>query len=195
MPASVNDPTQMIVTGDARLLVADPDDSPTMPTSAADTVVDSAPWYETGYLSTDGVGFQDNITTEVIRALQALAPVRTVSTARDPVLTFQMMQLLNRVNLVMALGGGEVDVDGHFRGPLASDEAVERAVTLDIIDGGVLLRILFPRCGLSTGSSLSFSRATTANLAISLAILDPGGGDAMYDWWTDPENALLAAAS
>ncbi len=195
MPASINTPEQMLVTGDARLLVANPDDTPTLPTSATDTAVDSAPWYEVGYLSTDGVGFADNITTEVIRALQALAPVRTVSTSRDPVLTFQMMQILNATNLVMALGGGEVVTDGHFRGPLASDEAVERAVTLDIIDGATLLRIIFPRCGLSTGSSMSFSRPTTANLAVSLAILDPGGGDAMYDWFTDPEDALLALAS
>jgi hypothetical protein len=195
MPASINTPEQMIVTGDARLIVANPDDSPTMPTSATDAVVDSAPWYEVGYLSTDGVGLTDNITTEVIRALQAPAPVRVVSTSRDPVVTFQMMQLLNAANLVMALGGGEVDTDGHLRGPLASDAPVERSVTLDIIDGAVLLRILIPRCGLSTGSSLTFSRSTTANLAVTLAILDPGGGDAMYDWWTDPEDALLALAS
>lgn len=192
---STNAPEQLLVTGDAILRVADPADTPTMPTSATDNVVESAPWYELGYVTTDGIGYQDNFTQEVIRALQAVAPIRVVSTARDPALTFALMQILNPTNLVLAFGGGAVDEDGHYSGPLASDPPVERSVCLDAIDGETIVRFLFQRTGLSQGSSFSLTRTTSANLSVVMAILDPGGSDPLFDIWTDPESALAALAS
>lgn len=186
---SQNDPTEVIVGLDVRLFLADVNDTPTMPTSETDSVVESSPWYEMGYITPDGVTYQDNFTQETIRAIQAIAPIRIVATARDPQLTVAAMQW-NTQNIIAAFGGGSVDSEGVFTGPLASDAPVERAACLDLIDGDRILRFAFPRAGLAQGSSFSIVRNASANLAMVLAILDPGSDDPFVNMYTNLDSIV-----
>jgi hypothetical protein len=183
---STNDPTELLVAGDGRLIVADPDDTPTMPTSEDDSVVDSSPWIELGYVTTDGVNYQDSFTQELLRAWQSVGAIRTLATERNPQLTFSLMQW-DTANLILAFGGGSVDSDGVFTGPLASDQPVERSVCLDAIDGDTTWRFVFPRTGLAQGSSFSLTRTTSANLSIVLSILDPGGDDPLFSVYSNSD--------
>lgn len=179
-----NEPTEVVVAGDGRIFVADPDDTPTLPTSESDSVVDSAPWYELGYVPVEGVGYQDNFTQEVLRAWNAVGALRVLTTERNPQLTFALMQW-NPTNMVLAFGGGSVDESGHYTGPKGSDPPVERSLVLDAIDGATIFRFVFPRVGLSQGSSFQLVKTTSANLSLVMAILDPGGDDPLFDMWSN----------
>lgn len=191
---SINDPTQVVVGLDVRLFLADVNDDPDFPTSETDDVIESAPWYETGYITPDGVVYQDNFTQETIRAIQAVAPIRVVSTARDPQLTVAAMQW-NTQNLITAFGGGSVDTPGHYIGPKTSDAPVERSACLDLIDGDKILRFVFRRAGLSQGSSFNIVRNASSNLAMVLAVLDPGGDTEFVEMHTNLDSIVPLASS
>jgi hypothetical protein len=179
-----NEPTEVVVAGDGRIFVADPADVPTLPTSETDTAVESAPWYELGYVPIEGVGYQDDFTQEVLRAWQAVAAIRVLTTERNPKITFALMQW-NPTNMVLAFGGGEVVSSGVYEGPRASDPPVERSLVLDAIDGDTIYRFVYPRVGLSQGSSFQLTRSTSANLSLVMAVLDPGGDDPLFKTYSN----------
>lgn len=193
MPASINDPTQVMVALDGRLFLADPDDTPTLPDSVDDAVVESAPWFEVGYITPDGVTYTDDQTKETIRAWQAPAPIRTIITSRDPSLTFAAMQW-NPANLQLALGGGTMEEDGVMEGPLASDANVEKVAVLDFYDGDVAWRFLFRRVQVGVGGSFTLSRGTSANFSITLDILDPGEGNSFIRPFSNHEDFVAEAS-
>lgn len=179
-----NDPEKVLVSGDGRIFVADPDDSPSLPTDVTTDLSSDADWTEVGYITVDGVTYRDSFTQESIRAWQAIAAIRVISTARDPQLSFAMMEW-SPENLIIAFGGGAVDETGHYTGPLASDAPVERSLVLDAIDGDDIFRFVFPRVGLAQGSEFGLTRSAEARLSVVMSILDPGSDDPMFDLYTN----------
>jgi hypothetical protein len=90
------------------------------------------------------------------------------------------MQQWNEQNIVLAFGGGEVNVEGgglfSYTFPEPGDALEERSVILEAIDGDKHTRFVFPRGNVTDAVEAQFTRESTADLPITFKVLAPEAG-------------------
>lgn len=136
----------------------------------------NAAFIDVGYISEDGVQFSDSREISDVEAWQAFYPIRKHVTAKDSSVEFVMRQW-NSDNIVLAFGGGEVDVSSTEVGyipPAPGDAQDYRAMIIDWSDGDKDYRLVIPR-GLVTGDAeVSLVRTEASDLPVSFSIIPAG---------------------
>jgi hypothetical protein len=151
----------------------------------------SAPFVELGYVTEDGVAFNNAPTVEEIRAWQKAVPVKRFVTGRDAVVTFTLQQF-NPDNFALAFGGGEVtEVDPgifQFEPPSDTDALAEWLLVVDSHDGDIDDRWVVWRGSVMDAVETSLQRTGPSLLPISFAALTPDDLDRSWRYYTtDPE--------
>lgn len=135
-----------------------------------------AGWVTLGYLSEDGIELSKEVETEVLRAWQSKAPLRTIVTGKSISLDFTMIEL---TPVAMALYFGEetpAGTDDDFTLVVATDTPnPETALAIDVRDGDVVVRYLFGRSTLSASGSITLEQASAQGLPVTLDALDDDG--------------------
>lgn len=166
-----NDPTQVIVAGDATLYVATAGTALAVPAGLA---APGTAWLDAGYLHEDGATFTLSRTTEDINVWQDQDPVRTIITAFTKSIATTLRQW-NPTNIKFALGGGSVVLGGTaafgtYFYP-APDENTAWAVILDTKDGGYTTRFYYPRVQIGGDLEVALGRTDSMNLPINMRTL------------------------
>lgn len=136
--------------------------TPDAPTSADVAALAGLGWTDLGIVGDDGVSFQDEKTIVKIMGWKERRPVRKIATDRSTTVSFGMRQW-NTENLVLALGGGDFDVNGTYT---PSDGVVipETALAIAWVDGDDEFLLYFPKG--QAGSSVTFNLKKDANILL-----------------------------
>lgn len=157
----------------------------TAPT-AIDDAVDSD-LKELGYVTEDGITFQDSKDVSEIRAWQAAYPVRRIVTGRTFTVSFNLMEWKPET-FKLAFGGGtltETTANTEFKfAPPAEDDLYEAAVLIDFNDGTKDYRLWIPRCTVVELGEIVLKRGEAATLPITLEAISDGTADA-WQLFTD----------
>jgi hypothetical protein len=176
---------EIVVAGDGRVYVSPVGTA--FPATLATTPAD--PWVELGWFKTDGVDFKLGRESKDIEVFQELDPVRTVVTKRPISITFSLVQT-GPEQVALALGGGTWVEEGTDTGvfkytPADVSFVDERALILEVEDGGDTYRYQFPRAVNKEGVEFTFKRDEEANFKITMSILAPGSGTDTFNILTD----------
>lgn len=150
----------------------------------------AAAWRDLGYLSDDGPALTPSTDKTDIMVWQSLAAVRTIMTARSYELKYTLMQS-NIDTFVLAMGGGEVTAEGvapnevfHYTAPLASD-VDERAFGLEVIDGDLVYRFVFPRGLVTDVGDIAFTRSDAIKYELTTTVMAVDDVTPLFDFLTN----------
>jgi hypothetical protein len=131
-----------------------------------------------GFTTDDGVSFSVSRETTDIGAWQSFDPIRTLLTARAIQMTFSPQQW-NENTVPLAFGGGSISgstPNFKYTPPSPEEGLDERALVLDLVDGDVNTRLVFPRGIVIDSVETTFSKGATAVLPITFKALTPESG-------------------
>lgn len=152
----------------------------TLPT-AYDTSLNAA-FKPVGYISEAGPSLSNAKEINEIRAWQSFQPIASRVTSADFTVKFEIMEW-DANTLPLAFGGGvitEPTADHYKFTPADPSVLDERALILDVHDGTVVWRYVFPR-GYQTGSlDTTFNRDNPALLPVEFKVLAPTDGTNSY---------------
>ena len=157
-----------------------------LPTSA--TTTPNAAFYKVGYVSEDGAAFSAGLEIEEFGAWQSRQPVRKDVVDNNVTVTLALEQW-NAETVKLAFGGGDVSEPsaGVFRydAPTDGDALPEYAAILDVIDGDVEYRFVFPRGNIEGDVEATFARSSLATLPITYSVLAPTDGTTPWMLYVD----------
>lgn len=137
----------------------------------------AAPWKTLGYLSEDGPSLSSDVTSETLTPWQSTSPVRTVITGKAFTLHVVMWQTgPEQLALYFDVKAPNPNSDGSFAFTVRSDEGgYVYAVGIDIKDGDVVTRIVFPRAQVSDSGDVPFARGSAVGWDVTLSAQDDAG--------------------
>lgn len=180
-PQGALDATQVRVGSSGMLLCA-----PVGTAGPTDTTTAwSSSWYNLGYLNEDGPSLAPSVSSEDIKSWQSLMPVRKVVTER----AFEIKGKLQQENgevLMLAFGGGTMTSTGTapnliftYTPPLPTF-IDERAFGLEVQDGTLIDRYVFPRGLVTDVGDIVFKRSAETVYELTISLLAPATGP----WFT-----------
>lgn len=150
-------------------------------------------WYDLGYLNEDGPTLTPSIDSNDIMSWQSATPVRK-SISRTYEIGVTLIQT-NAEIVRLAFGGGEItETNGvfHYVPPPAS-EIDERAFGIEVQDGQVIDRWIWPRCQVTDVGDIQFQRTEATPWPLTVSPLTPASGVPIFERYTnDPAFALAA---
>lgn len=154
---------------------------------ADESAAPSGTWVDLGYLSEDGVTFNDAKTLEVIPVWQLFHPARRIVTARDTVLSFVLRQW-SKENVEFALDAVVTEpTAGHYKiVPPAPETVGEKALMIDWADGTKKYRLIIPRGSGTEAVETNLVRTKAADLPVGFGVLGTDGTDAWTLLTNDP---------
>jgi hypothetical protein len=179
-----NVPEEIVVAGTGRVFVA-----PVGTAFPAFGAEPAAPWLELGYVRPDGFSIELSRTTVKIMAMQSRTPVRTVIT-EEPISVAFGLQQTGPEQVALGLGGGtwaETATDVYTYTPATVGTVDERAALVEITDGDDVYRFGFPRTLNEEGVTFTLKNDEEVFYPITLSILDPGEGVAVYNIETNAD--------
>lgn len=181
-----------LVVGSNGSIFSAPLNSP-LPDSIHDPL-DPASWIDLGYVTEDGVTWNDGKSVNQVRAWQSFYDLRRVIESREGTATFSLMQW-NGDTVKLAYGGGdvvEVD-DGAYRFvPPAPGDLGETMLAIEWEDGDKDYRLILPAGMVSEGVETNITRTEAGVLPITFSILGRDGSD---PWYFDTNDPAFAAAA
>lgn len=192
------DATEVYVAGSGHVYTAPAGTEPPADVSIAMP----ATWTEHGYTNEDGVKVSFGKTVDQIKGWQTVDPLRIVVTDAPRTVSFALKQL-DGLNLLLALGGGELTADttGTRYTPPDTSFLDIRSLCIEGIDGDDLVRFTFYRVTLNAAMEMDLTRTASADMAIELAvmannpypfIIDMPSGDRWDGTVTAPGNGALS---
>lgn len=182
MPADAN---EVVVGGNGKVYVAPAGTA--LPTNIATAL--NAAFKDVGYVSEDGVTFNDSKDVADVEAWQAFYPIRKLIEAKNSSLEFVMRQW-NEDTVKVAFGGGTISrVSGitTYRPPTPDAGLTYHAVVVEWVDGASTYRLVIPRCVIDGEVSPNIVRTAAADLPVSLAVTPSGNPDgvtlALEPWY------------
>lgn len=157
---------------------------------ASINVAPAVGWVDLGYVTEDGATVTDGKSLQSIRAWQSFYDLRRIVESRSFRLAFTLQQF-NRVNLELALGGGEVTEVGTDTGffryvPPAPEEIDIRMAMVEWNDGDRRYRLTLPRAMSVENVEFNLQRTSNIGLALALEVLGEEGQDAYILDTDDP---------
>lgn len=146
----------------------------TAPTDA--TSAYGAGWSTLGYLHEDGPKLSRSVDSTELVSWQSRTPLKKVITSVSQELEFTLLEL-SAQNLALYFGQTvPTETAGKFSLEIRSDAAVqEYAVGIDIADGDVAHRFIFPRATISDTGDVEFKADELAALPVTVTALDTNG--------------------
>ena len=163
------DATEVLVGADGNVYAA-PTSAPAPTTE--DSALDAA-YKEMGYVSLDGVTFNQTRNIVDIEAWQSFEAVRKLVTARATSLAFGLRQW-NADTLPFALGGGsivDVGVGAANYEPPEPETFDERSLVVDWEDGTLKYRLYVPRGLVESAPEFNLRRTDNALLPVTFGVL------------------------
>lgn len=184
-----NDAQQLIIAGSGSVHVAT---YGTPLPSEVDDVLNGG-FEELGYITPDGVKFNDAKTLTPIPVWQSFYPVRHIITAREGSLETTLVEW-DRRTISLAFGGGtwtEPSPGSFVYTPPDPEDIDHRSVVVDLDDGTNNWRILIPKATLISNTESTFTRTGPALLPVTLGVI---GQDGVAPWklMTDSNAASIA---
>lgn len=150
-------------------------------TAAAPTTIATAwggTWTDLGLLDEAGVEITPSIDMKDLPAWQSFYPVRSVVTARSIEVKFSLIQS-NSDSFKLAFGGGSfapTSTTYSTYTPPAASFVDERAIGLELTDGTMIDRWVFPRTIVSSVENLTFKKDESVTFGLTLKVLSPSSG-------------------
>lgn len=137
----------------------------------------AAPWEPLGYLSDDGVTISADVSSDAITPWQSTSPIRQVITGKAYTMAFVLWQTNPRsMGLYFDTDVDEADSSGAFDFEVRSDAGgFIHAIGLDVRDGNLVTRIMFPRAQLSDNDDVTIARGDIIGWGVTLSALDDSG--------------------
>lgn len=142
----------------------------------------SGSWHNVGNTTTDGLNFNTSPTFDTLTSAQSDFPIRTFQTA-DAATVSVVLEDWSAKNLIAAYGGGEITEpsSGLFKFvPPSFGGHEETACVIDITDGDLRFRYVFPRMMQTDGVQTALGKGAGATLPLSLAVQGADGVDPWY---------------
>lgn len=155
------------------------------PTSSTSTL--DAGFLKLGFISEDGATFTEGKEITDINAWQSFYPIRRLVTARTVQVAFVLREFSQR-NIEFALGGTvtpAVPPGPWSYTPPSPEELQEKSLVLDWSDGAKHYRLYIPKGIVSEDVETVLTRTAAADLPVTFAAIDPGGGSNIYTLFTD----------
>lgn len=173
-----NDAGDLIVAGDGQVYVAPVGTA--LPTTGPSQALNSA-FEGLGFLTDDGVSLSVSPDIQDFMAWQSRRPIRRELKAQEVQVQFTLQQW-DEDSVPFAFGGGGItDLGaGSYRYDLPDDSAQlqEKAIVVDLIDGSIRWRWVFPRGNVTDAVESKFSRDSAAGLPVTWKALEPTTGGA-----------------
>ena len=151
------------------LICSAPEDT-AMPATPPDGLVSPVtPWIDHGYATEDGVEFTFGKSTDELKGWQSFDTLRLLTTEAPKSVKFTLMQA-NADNLLLALGGGETDVDTGLYTPPDPSVLDIRALYIYAIDGGETWEFWCPRALLSDNVVIPWKKSGEAQLPLTFSV-------------------------
>jgi len=177
-----NDATESFVGGNGQMSVAPIGTA--LPTTTLGAL--NAAFVGLGYLTEDGPTFTVGKETTDFPAWQSFDPIRSAVTGRE-ITVAGVLQQWNEDTVPLAFGGGVISgttPNFKYTPPEPEDGVDERSLVLDINDGDVHVRIVFPRGYATEAVETQFQRGATSVLPITFKALKPDVGS-IYSIYSD----------
>lgn len=143
---------------------------------------------EIGYLTTDGLGFNDSPEYLDVESWQSPRRIRRKRQSIVTTVTCSLQQW-NNENLVLAHNGGEfVDEGGgliRFDPPDVEDDLPEYLLVVDVQDGERKSRYAFYDVGNDGGIDTSFQRSSESVLPVTFEVLEFEDGPKPWNFWSN----------
>lgn len=172
MPA---DASEVVVGSNGKVYVAPAGTA--LPTNTATAL--NAAFKDVGYVSEDGVTFNDGKDIENVEAWQSFYPIRKLVTGKSTAVEFVMRQW-NEDTVKVAFGGGTISRTAGittYRPPKPDDALDYRAVVIEWYDGASTYRLVIPRAVIDGEVSPNIVRTAAADLPVSFAVTPLGNPD------------------
>ena len=145
-----------------------------------------AAWTEHGYTTEDAVEFTFGKTTDALKGWQSFDTLRMLTTEAPKSVKFTLMQS-NAENLMLALGGGEVDDSTGIYTPPDPSQIDIRALYISAVDGGDEWTFWAPRVMLSDNVVIPWKKSGEAQLPLTFSIqaADPAFQFGFPTSWTN----------
>lgn len=169
------DATEVVVGSNGKVYVAPAGTA--LPTNTATAL--NAAFKDVGYVSEDGVTFNDSKDIEDVSAWQSFYPIRKLITGKNSSVEFVMRQW-NEDTVKIAFGGGVIQRTAGittYRPPKPDDGLDYRAVVIEWVDGVATYRLVIPRCVIDGEVSPNVVRTSAADLGVSFAVTPTGNPD------------------
>jgi len=155
------------------------------PTNATSALTGN--WKEMGFISDEGATFSEGKDITDINAWQSFYPIRKLVTARTVQVSFALREW-NRESVQFALGG---TVTGTAPGPYtytppAPETLAAKQLVLNWADGAKNYRLYIPSGIVSETVETTLARTAAADLPVTFAAQDPGGGNIYTLFTNDP---------
>lgn len=171
-----NDASELIVAGDGQAYIAPVGTA--LPNTGPTQALNSA-FEGLGYHTEDGASFKASPDIQEFMAWQSRQAIRRELKAQELSVQF-VLQQWDEDSVPFAFGGGVVtDLGGgNFRYDFPDDTAQlqEKALILDVADGSVKYRFVFPRGNVTEDVESEFKRDAAAGLPITWKALEPTTG-------------------
>lgn len=136
----------------------------------------AAPWATLGYLSDDGVTLGASTDSDTLTPWQSTSPVRTVITGKELTMKFVMWQTDPASVALYFDMLPPTGTDGAFSADITSGGGGNLySIGLDVLDGGTIMRVVFPRAQLSDAGDVSIKRGEAIGWDVTLSALDNNG--------------------
>jgi hypothetical protein len=137
----------------------------------------TTPWQTLGYLSEDGVKVTQSTDSENIMSWQTKTPLRSFVTSREVMLEFTMLELSKR-NFELYFGQKIEDTadPAEFSVTVRGDApAYQYAILLDLIDGDLITRFVYPRASLNSAGDMEITQSGAIGLPVTMSAQDDNG--------------------
>lgn len=144
-----------------------------------------------GYITEDGATFNVSRESEDIYSWQSLDPVRTINKRIPKSVKFNLQQT-TKETIELALGGGTWDpsedepIVWTYTPPDVGD-VDERAMIVQLIDGDLVYRWLFPRSLNKEGIEFNATRNKEIGYPVTMSILQPADGAVPFTFATNDQ--------
>jgi hypothetical protein len=157
-----------------------------MPTNFSTAL--AATWKELGYVTEDGVQFDDSVDRKLVRAWNARRPIRTIPGNAETTFAFSVLQV-DAATVPLAFAGGAITTIGpptEFKYIPNIDVIDFRALCIEWADGTKGYRLLIPKGMVSSSVSIKLTQLDETPIPITFSAMPDTGVDAYQIFTNDP---------